>query len=131
MTSLDKASPFPFGAKSIIFKLDKHTIGRVVVQQGNINILRSYTRSSKRFLSSLPRWCCGDRAHRRTVANMLSRVGLAKPQNRHWTVRMIACPRKCSNHKSGATVKKVGEVILAQGGNQQRCAFVFFQSQRG
>src|SRR5262249_41745666 len=116
MPGLDKASPFPFGAKSIIFKLDKHTVGRVVVQQGNINVLRSYTCSSKRFLSGLLRWCCGNRDHRRTVANMLSRVGLAKPQNRYRTVSMIACPRKCSNHKSGATVKEVGEVILAQGG---------------
>jgi hypothetical protein len=44
---------------------------------------------------------------------------------------MIACPRKCSHHKSGAAVKEVGEVILAQGGNQQRRAFVFFQTQRG
>jgi len=50
MTCLDKASPFPFGAKSIIFKLDKHTIGCVVAQQGDINVLRSYTRGSKRFL---------------------------------------------------------------------------------
>src|SRR5215831_17248462 len=62
---------------------------------------------------------------------MLSRVGLAKPQNRHRTVSIIACPRKCSNHKSGATVKEVSEVILAQGGNQQWCAFVLFQTQRG
>ena len=38
MPGLDKASPFSFGAKSIIFKLDKHTVGRVVVQQGNINV---------------------------------------------------------------------------------------------
>jgi hypothetical protein len=51
MTCLDKVSPFPFCTKSIILKLDKHTVGRVVIQQGNINVLRSYPRSSKRFLS--------------------------------------------------------------------------------
>ncbi len=51
LTGLDKASPFSFGAKSIILKLDQHTVGRVVVQQGNINVLRTYTRGSKRFLS--------------------------------------------------------------------------------
>jgi hypothetical protein len=62
---------------------------------------------------------------------VLSRVSLAKPQNRHRTVSIIACPRKCSNHKSSTTVKEVGEVILAQGGNQQRCTFVFLQTQWG
>ena len=50
MPGLDKAAPFPLRAKSIIFKLDKHTIRGVVVQQGNINVLRSYTCGSKRFL---------------------------------------------------------------------------------
>ena len=38
---------------------------------------------------------------------------------------------RCSDDKRSATVKEVGEIILAQGGNQQRRTFVFLQTQRG
>ena len=72
MTCLDKAAAFPFGTKSIILKLDKHAIGRVVIQEGNINVLQSDPGSAKRFLSRLLRWCGGDRDHIGTVADMLS-----------------------------------------------------------
>ena len=51
MTGLDKAPPVAFWTKPIILKLYKHTIGRVVIQQGNIDVLRPYPRSSERCLS--------------------------------------------------------------------------------
>src|SRR5215510_9264233 len=60
---------------------------------------------------------------------MLSRVGLTKPHKRDWTCGIITCPWERGNHDSSTTVKEIGEIILAERGNQQRRAFIFLKTE--
>ena len=124
----DKGAALPFPAKPEVFELYQDAVGRVVVQQGQVDFPGRHPGGPEHLLAGLARRRrrCD---HVGAVGKVLAAVRLGKAQDGHRLGRVAERPFQGRHDRGGSSVADVGQIVLAQRGDDERRFFVGLQAE--